>query len=600
MTSPRSDRRPDDLIQAYLDGSMTPREADELLAILRTDPAVTERLFDALRTDAMIRRAVKAIEEEAAASDSGPAGLQVDLSAMDSRQAGSPAHQAAALDEDEVRRIKEYAEYQLDSFLTEQQRQRSRAYRATPRRGGSLDMMAMASKVDRLMAVASRVAVGAALCAVVGMAILVAVQYSLSHRVVAVLADCPNAQWSTAVQARELRPGRMSLEQGFAHLIFKSGAEVLVQAPAAFRLQSAKGLFLESGRVTAKVPKQAIGFTVKTSEADVVDFGTEFGVMVGGQDLSEVHVFDGRISLAPARHAAAASPQSLVQGDTAIVDRDGRIARGHLADRPPLFVREIRAGPSLAIAGRRLSLADIAGGGNGLDTGTPGQGINPLTGETGMTRWVVEAKGKGFVRTASLPLVDGVFVPGSGDGPTVVSSTGVVAQDCTEGSGFCYQGITNGAVFQHRLFNPHPGRLGGVAFNTFEHPSLGVHANTGITFDLDRIRLTVPEVVISRFQALAGLSDTVADYSPDGAWESRKISVHFWILVDGQVRFSSELAAASSGPKRIDVPLADTDRFLSLLTTTADPRSVLCWSLFADPALELQPAALAKSVIRNP
>jgi hypothetical protein len=596
----KSDRRPDDLIQAYLDGSMTPGEADELLGILRTDPAVTERLFEALRTDAMIRRAVKAIEEEAAASDSGPAGLQVDLSAVDSRQASSPAHQAASLDEDEVRRIKEYAEYQLESFLAEQQRQRSRAYRVTRRGGGSLDVMTVASRVDRLMAVASKVAVGAALCAVMGMAILVTVQYALSHRVVAVLADCPNARWSTAVQAKELRPGRMSLEQGFAHLIFKSGAEVLVQAPAAFRLQSAKGLFLESGRVTAKVPKQAIGFTVKTSEADVVDFGTEFGVMVGGQSLSEVHVFDGRISLAAAGRAASASPQSLVQGDTATIDGYGRIARSHLADRPPLFVREIPAGPSLAIPGKRLNLADIAGGGNGLDTGTPGQGINPLTGQTGLTRWVVEAPGEGFVRTPSLAFVDGVFVPGSSTGPMVVSSTGIVAQDCTDGSGFCYQGIANGAVFQHRLFNPHPARLAGLAFNTLEHPSLGMHANAGITFDLDQIRLAMPEVAISRFKALAGLSETVADYSADGTWDSRRITVRFWVLVDGRVRFSGELAAVPSEPRRIEVPLSDTDRFLSLMTTTADRRCILCWSMFADPALELRPATLAQSMIRNP
>jgi hypothetical protein len=156
-----------------------------------------------------------------------------------------------------------------------------------------------------------------------------------------------------------------------------------------------------------------------------------------------------------------------------------------------------------------------------------------------------------------------------------------------EASGFCYQGILNGAVFQHQSFDTHPGRLAGDTFGTPEHPSIGLHANAGLTFDLDKIRSTLPEVEISRFQSLCGISETVADYASDGTWESRRIRISFWVLVDGQVRFSKELAAVGSEPQRINLPLGPRDRFLTLITTTADTKAVLCWSMFAEPMLEL-------------
>jgi hypothetical protein len=200
---------------------------------------------------------------------------------------------------------------------------------------------------------------------------------------------------------------------------------------------------------------------------------------------------------------------------------------------------------------------------------------------------MVKGRGNGFVRTPSLPFIDGVFVPGSTRGPMVVSSTGITFEGSPDASGYCYEGILNGALFQHGAFEVHPGRLAGAAFDTPEHPSIGIHANAGITFDLDRIRSTMPETEICRFRALCGVSETVAGYSSDGTWESKKILVRFWVLVDGRVRFSREFAAVPSESQWIDVPLGPRERFLSLITTTTDGGAVLCWSMFAEPALEL-------------
>ena len=586
MTLRESDGRLDELIQAYLDGSLAPGEAEELLEVLKVDPGVVERLLDGLRTDVLIQNTIQAVEEEVVAGGTDLCQPGAEALDPDVERTSTSPDGATAVDENEVRRIKEYAEYQLEAFLAEQERQRRLGLANARGLRSTLDVQSVATKVDRLMAVAGRAVVAAALCSVVAMAVVIPVQHFLSHRVVATLGDAAQAKWSTECPTKELRPGRMILEQGFAQVVFKSGAEVILQAPSTFRLQSSNRMFLESGRVTARVPRRAAGFTVRTSGAEVVDFGTEFGLMAGPQCSAEVHVFDGRIGLEPVGSLGSATQQTLERGEAATVDVAGHIERGFLADRPRLFVREMPQGRGFAVPGKRLNLADVVGGGNGLDTGASGQGIHPLTGAVGPNRWVVKGRGNGFVRTPSLPLIDGVFVPGSTGGPMVVSSTGITFDGSPDASGYCYEGILDGALFQHVPFEVHPGRLAGVAFNSPEHPSIGMHANAGITFDLDKIRSTMPETEISRFQALCGVSETVADYS-NGTWESKKILVRFWVLVDGQVRFSKELAAVTSEPQRIDVPLGPRERFLSLITTTTDGGAVLCWSMFAEPALEL-------------
>jgi hypothetical protein len=120
-------------------------------------------------------------------------------------------------------------------------------------------------------------------------------------------------------------------------------------------------------------------------------------------------------------------------------------------------------------------------------------------------------------------------------------------------------------------------------------PSIGMHANAGITFDLDKIRAVMPEVKIAQFTALGGISETVAQYSTGYLNSSNvRIEVDLWVLVDGQVRFAQRLAAVPSQAVPIRIPLQDGDRFLTLVTTDRnDKQCIMAWSLFAEPALEL-------------
>lgn len=96
----------------------------------------------------------------------------------------------------------------------------------------------------------------------------------------------------------ELQVGKYQLDRGLLHLQFDDGVMVYVEAPARFDAISDKRVMLHSGRLSARVPPEGIGFTVETPEAEVIDFGTEFSVDVEG-GASEVHVFEGLVRVHP-------------------------------------------------------------------------------------------------------------------------------------------------------------------------------------------------------------------------------------------------------------------------------------------------------------
>ena len=119
--------------------------------------------------------------------------------------------------------------------------------------------------------------------------------------------DC---QWedSVPVAAGDRLVNRtLRLRQGLAEVKFDQGASVFVEGPAEFEVRSANDSFLHHGKLVARVPSQAIGFTVATPTAEVIDLGTEFGVEVDVQKRTEVHVIRGRVQLLPA--GATASTQ---------------------------------------------------------------------------------------------------------------------------------------------------------------------------------------------------------------------------------------------------------------------------------------------------
>lgn len=87
----------------------------------------------------------------------------------------------------------------------------------------------------------------------------------------------------------------LELVSGMAEVLFTDGAAVLLEGPMTFAFESPHGGYLHRGKLVARVSPQAVGFTVQTPSATVVDLGTEFGVEVDDYGTAEVHVFEGRV-----------------------------------------------------------------------------------------------------------------------------------------------------------------------------------------------------------------------------------------------------------------------------------------------------------------
>lgn len=490
-------------------------------------------------------------------------------------------------EQDKVREIERYARQQLAAFLAEEHQQR----REPDVTGAGWDLWDAVSRATqtagRLWATGTRVAKTAGtFLLVVGVAVVIGL-YIHAHRTLGVLVDSVDAKWDVAIESTgKLQPGRMTLEEGYARIRLKKGAEVILQAPSTFSLQTTNRMFLDNGWLTAKVPPAARGLTIRTPASSFVDHGTEFGLLVGGQSSAEIHVFDGRVGLTSRGNAdAAGERQELSEGQAATIDVNGQVNRMAVKSRPHLFVRDMPSGGGFGIPGKRLGLADMIGGGNGLDIGQLGQGIDPTTGQTTAQRKLIKKASAGYVETPSLLFVDGVFVPDANSGPIVITSTGIVFDECPTTCGLCYESINNGAIFRPGSRPAHPGSLLGHVYDSKARPSISMHPNAGITFDLDKIRACTPDARIVRFRALCGLSETVARYF-DREWDPRQIKADFWVLIDGHVRFSQKLGAVPPQAQQIDMPIEPADRFLTLAVT--NPGDYLyCWGMFAEPMLEL-------------
>jgi hypothetical protein len=118
---------------------------------------------------------------------------------------------------------------------------------------------------------------------------------------VAVLLPAPGAKWGeTELPTHSgalLPPGRLRLKSGFAQIEFYSGATVILEGPADFRLISPREAYCAAGKLRVSVPPQAHGFTIGSPQFDLVDRGTEFGLSVRGAGPTEVHVFQGKVEL---------------------------------------------------------------------------------------------------------------------------------------------------------------------------------------------------------------------------------------------------------------------------------------------------------------
>ncbi len=147
---------------------------------------------------------------------------------------------------------------------------------------------------------------------------------------VAVLLQSHDAVWDKSDlpmrPGTPLSPGWLHLKSGVAHIEFYSGATVILQGPADFQLIGRNEAYCSRGSLRATVPSQAQGFTIGSPKLDLVDRGTEFGLRVGADDKTEVHVFRGKVDLYDGPQRIAGAHRELTSGKGIRLDGPGKVS----------------------------------------------------------------------------------------------------------------------------------------------------------------------------------------------------------------------------------------------------------------------------------
>jgi hypothetical protein len=369
-----------------------------------------------------------------------------------------------------------------------------------------------------------------------------------------------------------------SLTSGVLEITYNTGAKVILQGPAKYEVESRNGGFMSLGKLTGRVEKpMATGFAIRTPTAVVTDLGTEFGVEVDNQGITTSHVFRGRVQVQTVNGTGKAHGAGCVLRENESVRVDRHQGNPKIIAIPEgksaAFIREI---PRQTI--RNLDLVDIVAGGNGFSS-RRNAGIDPASGHVidslrinkpGLTS---DAQ---YHRVRELPFVDGVFIPDGSKEKMVVDSAGHVF-DGFQGAGkLALEHIWAGGSIPDPA-NEHPTVAGGIDYSSMGHGLLFLHANCGITFDLDAIRKANPGSKLLRFQADA--ANTAPAEAPGIA--------DIWVLVDGKPRFQRWQINNASGVFRILIPLAENNRFLTLVATDGGNGVSHDWIIFGDARLEL-------------
>lgn len=125
-----------------------------------------------------------------------------------------------------------------------------------------------------------------------------------------------------------LGKGWVRLDEGSVRLVFRSGAEVTLEAPAALGVATPMRSYLEFGKVRVHAPESARDFVVATEGVEVVDLGTVFDLEVDLESgISRVEVEEGLVDLHLGSRGSERQIQPLEAGWQAQVDGAGEIVR---------------------------------------------------------------------------------------------------------------------------------------------------------------------------------------------------------------------------------------------------------------------------------
>ena len=140
-----------------------------------------------------------------------------------------------------------------------------------------------------------------------------------------------NVAWSSGAKQYDewsfVQPGEsLKFERGLVNLFLDNGAELLIEGPADVDFVSLEKVFARKGKLAARVSPSAIGFSIETPHANVIDRGTSFGLSVAEDCRTDVVVYEGMVDL----DVLGDSPHSrrrLERGEAMSVNRLGKLSR---------------------------------------------------------------------------------------------------------------------------------------------------------------------------------------------------------------------------------------------------------------------------------
>jgi len=212
-------------------------------------------------------------------------------------------------------------------------------------------------------------------------------------------------QQTATVMGANVPLGRQyALASGLLEITYRTGAKVILEGPASYVVESEAGGYLSVGKLTARLEKRAEGrgerekevasgqwsgkvasgqwpvasetnpkipksqipnpstspapaFAVRTPTAVVTDLGTEFGVEVHKNGITEAHVFVGRVSMVSTHDGSLrGSPRILMAGEAASTNEaSARVA--HTSWNEKRFIRIMPLQP--AAIGYKVDYASI-------------------------------------------------------------------------------------------------------------------------------------------------------------------------------------------------------------------------------------------------
>ena len=405
------------------------------------------------------------------------------------------------------------------------------------------------------------------------------------YKEVATITDQLNPMWvnpefSTTKGQRITTAGDLyNLSGGIIETLYDNGVKVIIEGPAKFKYLD-NGIYLAKGRLYSLVSPNGIGFSVKTPTAEYVDMGTEFGIENNIENISEIHVLKGAVKFL-SNQSDSSQTAHLVHENNALRYNAAKHYVETIPIRKNSFVRMIDSKSNAIWRGNNtIDLADIVGGGNGLGTGKIGLGVSLSDGKSSNTLADGFSNGSDqYIPVEESEYIDGVFVPVAQNGTVQVSSAGHKFSECPTTNGVYFDNIKNGGSITLMGSNQKTNMiLNGQPYGTKDHPALYIHPNAGITFDLDSLRKANPFGIIEKFTANAGVAQNPANLT-------KKCSL--FILLDGKPYCQITEFSQADGPKGINIPILQNQRYLTIISTDGGDGNDLDWLILANLVLEM-------------